>query len=198
MPCAKGTEFSIIDTDRPPVTLPYVLAGFHMTITSEDLKTLIEVELATLSDVRVVAHIRAMLVEPHVLLRGWDYGEPGQQYPCWMVLMDDRSGGEIAYCEYGFGPRCPWGLVSSAKEYQSMGMDSGWYTSFLDAFFNSFACVDLPIWRVFKVEPDGTRTAMTDEGPWEPTWSRVNDLRSNEPTNRYECSHSINYGRQHA
>src|SRR6267154_2221046 len=53
-----------------------------------------------------------MLIEPYVLLRYWDYGEPGQQYPCWMVLRDDHSGGEVAYCEYGFGPRCPWGLIT--------------------------------------------------------------------------------------
>jgi hypothetical protein len=67
------------------------------------------------------------------------------EYPCW--FQDAQSGGEIAYCEYGFGPRCPWGLVSSADEerHRSMGMGSGWYTTFLDAFFESFACVELPI-----------------------------------------------------
>ena len=146
-----------------------------MPIDAKNLKILIEGELATLSDDRVIAHIRSMLIEPYVLLRYWDYGEPGQQYPCWMVLRDDHSGGEVAYCEYGFGPRCPWGLVSSGSEpkYQSMGMDSGWFTSFLDAFFDSFACLELPIWRVFRTEPDGTRTAVTDEGAWEPTWSLI-------------------------
>jgi hypothetical protein len=49
-----------------------------MTITAEILKTLIEAQLAAASDARVVAHIRGILVEPHLVLRSWDYGEPGQ------------------------------------------------------------------------------------------------------------------------
>jgi len=165
-----------------------------MRVTAEILQALIEAELATLSDARVIAHIRGVLIEPYVLLRDWDYGEPDQRYPCWMVLRDAHSGGEVAYCEYGFGPRCPWGLVSSG-ENQSMGIDAGWYTTFLDAFFESFACVELPIWKVFRDESDGTQISLTDEGAWKATWSRVYELRSSDPTNRYNCGHSIGYGR---
>jgi hypothetical protein len=55
-----------------------------MTIAAEILKTLVEAELAAVSDARVVAHIRGILVEPHVVLRSWDYGEPGP--------MPERSG----------------------------------------------------------------------------------------------------------
>jgi hypothetical protein len=134
-----------------------------MPVSAEILNALIENELAILSDARVTAHIRGLLVKPYPILRSWDYGEPGQQYPCWMVLSDDRSGGEIAYCEHGFGPRTPWGLVSSSCEHRSMGMDSGWFTTFLDAFFESIACVELPIWRVFREEPDGTRIPVTQK-----------------------------------
>ena len=169
------------------------LMRLPMPISAEILKTLIEGELATVSDARVIAHIRGMLVEPHAVLRTWDYGEPGQQYPCWMVLRDAHSGGEIAYCEYGFGPCSPWGLVSSG-EHQSMGMDSGWFNTFLDAFFESVACVELPIWRVFGEDRDGTRVPVTDEGAWEATWSRISDLRSCDQTKRYHCGHSVDYG----
>ena len=167
-----------------------------MPVTVEVLKSLIEDELATLSDRRVSAHIRRMLLEPYVLLRSWDYGEPDQRYPCWIVLRDEHSVAAIAYCEYGFGPRCPWGLVSSGngEKHQSMGMDSGWFTTFLDAFFESVACVELPIWRVFAVEPDGKRTAVTHEGAWDTTWSRIFDLRRSHPTKRYDLGHSIAYG----
>jgi hypothetical protein len=59
-----------------------------MPVDANVLKALIERELAGLSDARVLAHIRGMLIEPYVLLRSWDYGEPGQQHPCWMVLND--------------------------------------------------------------------------------------------------------------
>ena len=106
-----------------------------MHITVDVLKTLIKDELATVSDVRVITHIQGLLVEPHVLLRAWDYGKEGQMYPCWFVLRDENSGSEIAYCEQGFGPRCPWGLVSSDSVFVTMGMDSGWHHKFLDAFF---------------------------------------------------------------
>ena len=165
-----------------------------MPITAEILKNKIEAEMATVSDARVTAHIRRMLVEPHAVLRDWEYGEPGRRYLCWMVLKDGRSGGEIAYCEFGFGPRSPWGLVSSGPEHRGMGEDSGWFATFLDAFFESMACVALPIWRVFRDEPDGSRTPMTDEGAWEPTWSYVYDLRRRDPTSRYNCGHSIKHG----
>lgn len=132
-----------------------------------------------------------MLVDPHVVFRNWDYGDPGQQYPCWMVFRDRKSGGEIAYCEYGFGPRCPWGLVSSGEKYQGMGMgmDSAWYPTFLDAFFESAACVELPIWKVIRVEADGARTPLTEEGAWDATWHRISELRARDPAGRYECGH---------
>jgi hypothetical protein len=167
-----------------------------MAVTVETLKALVEDELTTVLDTRVVAHIRRMLVEPYVLLRSWDYGEPGQEYPCWIVLKDDPSGSAIAYCEYGFGPHCPWGRVWSGAEerHRSMGMDCSWYTRFLNAFFEAMACVGLPIWRVYVVELDGKRTAVTDESEWEVTWSRIDDLRRSDPTRRYDVGHSIAYG----
>jgi hypothetical protein len=120
-----------------------------MMVDAESLKLLIEAELARVYDARVVSHIRAMLREPHAIMRSWDYGPPGQQYLCWMVLNDTITGAEVGYCEDGFGPECPWGLVSSGED-KSMGMDSGWFPDFIDAYFDSFACTTLPIWRVFR------------------------------------------------
>ena len=163
-----------------------------MLITAQMLNTLIADELATVSDSRVISHIRNMLIEPHVLLRTWDYS-PNTQYPCGFVLKDEQSGAEIAYCEDGFGPRCPWGLVSSGVD-DGMGMDSGWYQTFMDAFFDSFACCALPIWRIVKVGPDGSSTAVTDEGGWDQTWSSAYALRESDPTMRYDVRHGISYG----
>jgi hypothetical protein len=166
-----------------------------MQVDGEFLKRAIESELATLSDTRVVEHVRARLVKPCVVPIGWDYGEPGQQYPCWIVLYDPRSNCEIAYSEHGFGPRCPWGLVNSKADDPRMGKDSGWFTRFLDAFFESFACIELPIWRVYRTALDRTRVALSDEGEWEATWNRVSALRVSDPDSRYDCDHSIAYGR---
>jgi hypothetical protein len=74
-------------------------------------------------------------------------------------------------------------------------MDSAWYTIFLDAFFESFASIELPIWRVFRIGPDRIRTPITEEGTWEATWARVYYLRNSDPAGRYDCEHSIAYGR---
>jgi hypothetical protein len=164
-----------------------------MTVDAETLKNLINVELAQVQDERVLSHIRAMLIEPYGIMRSWDYGAPGQQYLCWMTLNDPVTGAEIGYCEDGFGPRCPWGLVSSGTD-QHMGMDSGWFTTFMDAYFDSFAVTTLPIWRVVRTEPDGAETPLTAEGEWDATWREVKKLRESDPTRRYDCEHSISYG----
>jgi hypothetical protein len=164
-----------------------------MGVTATSLQEMIECELAGVGDARVVRHVRRQLVEPRSLLLKWDYGEPDQEYPGWIVLQDMQSGAEIAYCEQGFGPRSPWGLVDSQDRH--IGMDSGWFPSFMEAFFESFASVELPIWKVIKVEADGARTHLTEEGDWDPTWKRVYELRASDPAGRYECHHDIDFGK---
>jgi len=93
---------------------------FHnpaITITAVHLFALIESELSVLRDQRVISHVRSLLVEPRMVMRGWDYGALGESYPCWSVLEDAESNTGIAYCESGFGPRAPWGLVFLSGEY---------------------------------------------------------------------------------
>jgi hypothetical protein len=136
----------------------------EMTINTDTLKALVEGELARMADARVTSHIRSLLTEPKPVLRDWDYGEKGQQYVCWIVLEEHASKTGIAYCESGFGPTTPWGLIG--LEYSSMGMDSSWYTTFLQAYFGSVVATDLPIWRVFKTESSGVRRPITPEGNW--------------------------------
>jgi len=170
-----------------------------MVIDARFLKSLIAQELLTLSDSRVVDHIRGLLIEPYVLQRRWDYGTPDQEYPCWMVLNDPKASHcEIGYCEFGFGPKSPWGLLSSGDEPEDihMGMDSGWFRNFLDAFFESTACCALPIWKVFLEGADKRRAPITDEASWESTWDRVAGLRSSDPNRRYHVSHSVQYGNE--
>lgn len=152
-------------------------------------------ELEHLSDPRVLAHIRSLLVEPKPILRNWDYGPPGQQYPCWAVLDDDPANSDtgIAYCEYGFGPDQPWGLVWLGGDHMSMGMDSGWYPTFLDAYFESFAPTVLPIWRVIKNDPQGNPIPLTGEGGWDERWKEVEELKKTDPNARLYVHHCIAY-----
>jgi len=167
-----------------------------MEINSEALTAWIEGELARVPDERVTSYIRQLLVEPSIVLRSWDYGEPGQQYLCWTVLDDTpHSDTCIAYCASGFGPRCPWGLVWGGDDISgsrtSMGMDSGWFATFMEAFFDSFAATALPIWRVFKEQPGGLMTPITEEGEWNATWRQRDVIQAGDPASRYHVDHSV-------
>ena len=168
-----------------------------MTITPAEILLLVDKASALLQDARVVAHIRSLIIDPTKVDREWDYGDPGQLYSCWDILKHVDSNTGIAYCEFGFGPRSPWGLVSLFGENMSMGMDCGWYVSFIEAYFESMASADLPIWRVFKYDEDTrSNVAMTDELGWDSTWEEVYRLRSIDPNGCYNCLHSIQFARE--
>jgi hypothetical protein len=165
-----------------------------MSMDADTLKVLVDRELDYLSDTRVLTHIRYRLVEPRAILRKWDYGPPGPKYLCWTVFVDPAFFTGIAFCESGFGPRNPWGLVAPVhSELTSMGMDSGWFPKFLDAYFESRAATALSIWRVFKLDASGAREAVTDENPWDRAWNQMAEFRKREPRLRYVCDHSIRY-----
>ena len=169
-----------------------------MTVTPKFLKALVESDLGHLSDGRVLAHIRSLLVPATPVLRSWDYGFDGERYPCWTVLEHAASNTGIAYCENGFGPRSPWGLVflEGNEAQTSIGMDCGWYTTFLQACFESQAVCELPIWRVLKTDTSGKGQFITSEGSWDETWSQVMSLRGSDPASRYDHTHSIVYERE--
>lgn len=168
-----------------------------MSIDSHALKAMIRAELAQMSDARVVAQVEALLVEPSVTMRGWDYSDERVEYPCWTVFSHPASNTGIAYCEYGFGPRSPWGLVFLEGKMTSIGMDCGWYTTFLEVFFETSAATELAIWRVRKTEADWTKSQwITEEGEWDATWARVMELRESDPESRYHCDMSIEYPKE--
>ena len=167
-----------------------------MGIDGDTLRAWIEGELASVSDERVTSHVRRLLVEPSVALLLWSYGEPGQRYPCWTVLDDaPHSSTVIVYCAQGFGPRCPWGLVRSGIEVDdgqvSMGMDSGWFPTFMDAFLDSIAANALPIWCVFKELSDGAKAPVSEENDWAATWKQRDAIQDNDPSSRYHVGHGI-------
>ena len=168
----------------------------ELAITGSKIQHLIEDELAGVDDARVQRHIRSLLVEPEVILRPWHYGEPGQKYPCWDVLRHYPSSTGICYCSDGFGPRRPWGLVSLLPG-DSMGDDSGWYSSFMEAYFESWAAAELSIWRVATMNAQAERTPISEEMDWDAAWKQVQELRNRDPAAaaRYLVVHSIRYGK---
>lgn len=164
-----------------------------MNITATKITELVEAELSSMRDQRVKEHIRSLLVAPEPVMRNWDYGADDEAYPCWAVLNHVPSNTGIAYCEYGFGPRTPWGLVRlEGTENMSMGMDSGWFGRFLEAYFDSMASTELPIWRVFRQEGGSfPGVSLTEEAGWDSTWQEVERLRLAHPNARYHCSQSL-------
>jgi hypothetical protein len=168
----------------------------NMATNADTLKALVEAELAQLGDARVMTHIRSLLIEPTPILRDWNYGDEGQKYMCWSVLEHKSSNTGIAYCEEGFGPRSPWGLVALQGSHMSMGMDSGWFTTFLQGFFDSAAATELAIWRVFRTDKSGVRIAITPERGWDEAWKQVMELRREDPASNYGCDTSIMFERE--
>ncbi len=166
----------------------------QMTTAPHQLRQLINIELETVSDARIVKFIREGLIEPTEVMRNWDYGDLGQQYPCWTVYEHLPTNSGIAYCDNGFGPKNPWGLVSPIEDNPSIGIDAGWYPNFLAAFFEGFAVTTLPIWRVYETDTKKIRRALSDESDWDSTWDKVMALRKANKAFRYDCEHGIKYG----
>ena len=109
-----------------------------MAIDAEEVQGLVNAELSKITERELLDFISPFLVKPRCELRDWDYGTPGQQFPCWIVIAHPQSNTAIAYCDQGFGPLCPWGLLSMSEPHSSMGMDSGWFSTFEDAVRDSW------------------------------------------------------------
>lgn len=161
----------------------------------EDVAALVREDLGDLADPRVLAHLSSLLViPPQRIILGWDYGKPGEQFPGFLVLDHAASGTGIAYCQHGFGPQNPWGLIFTHRESPpSIGMDDGWYPRFLDAYFESKAASELDIWRVRKREPGQEAEWLTGDQSWDEAWRRVTALRQSDSTCRYDCEHAVSH-----
>lgn len=141
---------------------------------------MIEAELAAFADPEIAPFIRSLLVPPKPVSRAWGYGQEGQEYVCWHVMEDPKEGTGIAFCEEGFGPRCPWGLVSLDPARRQMGDDSAWFTKFLDAFFESFSATQLDIYQVFIADTKGGYVPFdpaSSAGSWDNAWAEIERLR---------------------
>ncbi len=110
-----------------------------MDVDQRRLIRLVREQLDRCTDVGTRRQIENLLVPPRKELRDWDYGEPDEQYACWIVLEHPDSNTGIAYCERGFGPECPWGLLFLSGPHTSIGMDCVWFTTLSEAFRDSMA-----------------------------------------------------------
>lgn len=121
------------------------------TLTGADVATLVREELARIHDETVRMALAGRVTEPVQHSREWDYGRSGESFPCWTIVADPSTDTALVYSRFGFGPQCPWGLVSLSQLW--FGMDCGWYVRLEDAFVESHLASALPIWDL--VSPDG-------------------------------------------
>jgi hypothetical protein len=105
-----------------------------MAVTAAKIQALVELELTGLRDDLLASRVRSLLVPSQIKMLEWDYGEPEQTYPCWSVLNHRERNVGIVYSEFGFGPERAWGLVWLSGAHTGIGMDSGWFDTFMDAF----------------------------------------------------------------
>lgn len=107
-----------------------------MSLHAAAVSALVDAEHSSITAPMIAALIRQLRIPPRVEVRSWDYGP--HQYPCWFVLEDRAANIGVAYCEHGFGPKAPWGLLWLAGSRLSMGDDSEWFTSLEQAVSNGW------------------------------------------------------------
>ena len=78
-------------------------------------------ELSRIDDQPLLARLRELPVEPYDVQREWAYDQPGETYACWTVAEHEESNMAIAYCEKGFSPSHPWGLVRIKGSHLGIG-----------------------------------------------------------------------------
>ena len=119
-----------------------------MNIAVENIKLLVQQEIDKIEDPIVKNSLIEVLVEPTSHLRKWDYSLNNESFECWTIAIDKSSDTSFIYSEYGFGPKNPWGLVSTSADYY--GMDFSWFNSLVECFLDSSIAAKLPIWVVEK------------------------------------------------
>ena len=110
-----------------------------------EIQYLIKSELAKIADPRTAA-LNAVLTPPLLLSLKWGYGNPGEQYRCWLVGLSPNGSDRLVYCEKGFGPSYPWGIVGIADDW--MGMDCQWHVGLEHAAIGAGILIGPPNYEV--------------------------------------------------
>lgn len=113
-----------------------------MELIADEVSKIIETELGKIKNPQSAELIRKLLVPLRCEVRQWEYDAEGSKYPCWIFAEHQESDTVFAYCEHGFGPDCPWGLLGVSRAYPNMGMDSNWFDSLEDLVRDSQAWPD--------------------------------------------------------
>ena len=114
----------------------------------DQIRALVAREVALIEAPDRRAALEALLIEPRVEERTWDYAWPVVRYPYWVVAEAPDRSMMLVHCDQGFGPDMPWGFLHAPHLARpSLGMDAQWGWYLEEAFVRS--C----LWTGF-VKPD--------------------------------------------
>jgi hypothetical protein len=92
------------------------------------VKGLVAEQVAGIIDADLREAAMGWLIEPVLHDVPWDYGREHETFPCWIVAdLRPSVPYVVAYCEHGFGPDDPFGVIDG--DLSSMGMDAQWFKS---------------------------------------------------------------------
>lgn len=154
-----------------------------MPCTAADVAAHVARELSAIADADVREALRSRTGPPEEHVRGWEWGAPGEAYPCWTVVADPQTDTAIVYSEHGFGPSDPWGLVFISRPWY--GMDSAWFMRLEDAFVESFMGAGLAIWDVVVEDEPGTFRRLAASLTMDEAFAMRDDLAARDPGVRY-------------
>jgi hypothetical protein len=103
--------------------------------TLEEIRVLVESELAKIQEANVLDGIRTFLVDPCLEMRVWDWNKPLREYPVWIVAESSIYDYGIVYSDYVFAPEYSWELVFSS--HKNFDADYCWYPSLEMAYRES-------------------------------------------------------------
>jgi len=111
-----------------------------MNIDANGVADLVQSELGRVSEAKVLRLLAKYGVALRMESRPWGYAD--KVFPCWIVFEHRASNTGVAYCEEGFGPKKPWGLLWLNGDYPYMGDDTQWFARLGDAVRDTFAYSD--------------------------------------------------------
>jgi hypothetical protein len=99
----------------------------------EEVDEILVSEISKIAQPDLITTIESRRITPRSEIRDWDYSPKDAQYECWVCVEDISSKSCVAYCQEGFGPTYPWGLLELHGDNASLGMDAQWYRTLEDA-----------------------------------------------------------------
>jgi len=106
-------------------------------MTTEEFEVLMSSEISKVNQTEMLELIKSIKGQVRSETRIWNYGIENQEFTCWVAFEHLATKTSIVYCNKGFGPNYPWGLLSTNTPNNDMGIDSQWYISLEDAIRNS-------------------------------------------------------------